>query len=140
MVLHHLTSHSINFNYEYRILCVICMTENNSIEKLTADYQRVEEQLQALSMQMEQFKAQKDELARAKEQIEKSNGKIFSSIGGALIESTKEDATNDIKEKEELSEMRLTMLKKQIEELKKREQELREKVTSMVKGHGADGQ
>ena len=30
--------------------------------------------------------------------------------------------------------MRLTMLKKQIDELKKREQELREKVMSMVNG------
>lgn len=108
--------------------------EENSIEKLTADYQRVEEQLQALSMQQEQFRAQKDELNHAKEQIEKSSGKIYSSIGGAIIESNKEGALEDIAEKTELAEMRLSVIKKQIDELKKKEQELREKVTSMVKG------
>ncbi|MEM0154336.1 MAG: prefoldin subunit [Methanothrix sp.] len=108
--------------------------EENNLEKLTLDYQKVEEQLQALAMQKEQFTAQKDELNHAKEQIEGSVGKIYSSVGGTIIEATKEAALDDIKEKSELTDMRLTMLKKQIDELKKREQELREKVMSMVKG------
>ena len=112
---------------------VVTMEENN-LEKLTLDYQKVEEQLQALSMQREQFTAQKDELSHAKEQIEGSSGKVYSSVGGAIVEATKEAALEDINEKSELTDMRLTMLKKQIDELKKREQELREKVMSMVNG------
>ena len=43
-------------------------------------------------MQREQFTAQKDELNHAKEQIESSAGKIYSSVGGAIVEATKEAA------------------------------------------------
>lgn len=111
--------------------------EEKTLEKLTMEYQKVEEQLQALTMQMEQFTAQKDEFGHAKEQVEASSGKIFSSVGGALVECTKDAALEDIKEKQELTEMRLTILKKQIEEFKKKEIELREKVTSLVNGKGA---
>lgn len=115
------------------MIWVIIMEENN-LEKLTQSYQKIEEQLQALSIQREQFAMQKEELSHAKEQVENAYGKIYSSVGGSIIETTKEVALQDISEKSELTDMRLTMLKKQIDELKKKEQELREKVMAMVNG------
>ena len=86
--------------------------EENNLEKLTLDYQKVEEQLQALSMQKEQFTAQRDELNNAKEQIESATGKIYSSVGGVIIEATKEGALEDINEKSELTTWRSTTLPK----------------------------
>ncbi len=107
--------------------------EENKIEKMTTEYQKVQEQLQSLSMQNEQFEAQKDEYTQAKEQLEKATGKIYSSIGGVIIESNKEDALKDLAEKNELVEMRLNILKKQIDDTKKKEQELREQITEAIK-------
>ncbi|MCL4372224.1 prefoldin subunit [Candidatus Marsarchaeota archaeon] len=106
--------------------------DQNQLEKITVDYQKVQEQLQALSAQKEQFSTQKDEYKQAKEQIEKATGKIYSAVGGAIIETTKEEALKEIQDKDELIDMRLSMLKKQIDELKKKDQELREQITSAL--------
>ncbi len=110
--------------------------EKEQLEKITRDYQMIQEQLQAITVQREQFSGQKLELKEAMDSIEKSTGKVFYAIGGAIVESTKEAALKDIKEKHESTEMRLTILNKQYDELSKKEQSLRTEITNELKMAG----
>ncbi|MGC8648796.1 MAG: prefoldin subunit [Candidatus Micrarchaeia archaeon] len=107
--------------------------EKNEIEKLTQEYQILVEQLQSLAIQKEQFEMQKNEENEAMEELEKATGKIYFNIGGALVEMKKEDAIKKLKEKQESTEMRLTIASKQYNEYTKKEKELREKINSILK-------
>jgi prefoldin beta subunit len=109
-------------------------------EKIVRDYQIVQEQLRAASMQIEQLQMQKSELARAKEEVGGSSGKVYFTIGGVIVETNKEKALSDIKEKTELAEVRITSITKQFNEFKAKEKQLGEKITQMYKqGQGVGG-
>ncbi len=103
------------------------------IEKMLKDYQVVQEQLRVYSIQLEQLKAQKAEIERAKDEVDKSTGKVFLSIGGVIVESTKDKAVADLKDRSELSGTRIASITKQFNEIKSKEKSLSEKITSMYK-------
>ncbi len=107
--------------------------EREELEKLTRDYQMIQEQLQTLAMQKEQFGAQREENKEALAEIEKATGKVYTAVGGAIVESTKDAALKNIKEKQDTIEMRLSIINKQNDELSKRERALREQITAALK-------
>jgi prefoldin beta subunit len=108
--------------------------DKDQIEKLTREYQMLQEQLQSAAMQKEQFTEIKEEYKAALVEVEKATGKIYLSIGGVIVEAQKDSAVKDIKEKQESAEMRLGIATKQYDELAKREQSLRTEITSALKG------
>ncbi len=103
------------------------------LDKLTAEYQTLQEQIQSLSVQKAQFGSQKEEFKEAALELEKAKGRIYSSVGGVIIETTKEDAQKGVKEKQESIEMRLGIINKQYDEAIKREKALRSEIESMLK-------
>jgi len=107
--------------------------EKEQIERLTATYQKLSEQLQSLALQKEQFKAQREEYKQAEEELTKATGRVYTTVGGAIIEATKEEALGNVKGKQEFIEMRMNILNKQSEELSKKEQELRKQITDALK-------
>ncbi len=107
--------------------------ERDQIEKLTREYQMLQEQLQSLAMQKEQFRAQKEELKMALEETEKSKGKIFLAMGGIMVEVDKETAAKGLKERQDSTSMRLTIVEKQFDDASKKEKSLREEITSALK-------
>ncbi len=107
--------------------------EKDQIEKMTRDYQLLQEQLQSLAVQKEQFTEQKVEYKEALEEIEKAKGKIYMAIGGAIIEVDKDTATKNLKEKQNSAELRLSIVTKQFDEFSKKEQSLRAEITSALK-------
>jgi prefoldin beta subunit len=107
--------------------------DKDQIEKLSREYQTLQEQLQSLAVQREQFKEQKAELKAALEEAEKAKGKIFLAIGGIMVDVSKEDAVKDLKEKEESNSMRLSIIEKQFDEAQKKEQTLRTEITTALK-------
>jgi prefoldin beta subunit len=118
--------------------------DENEFEKLTMDYQKVEEQLQNLKIQKEQYKMQVEEYKQAEEEVSKANGKVYNSIGGVIVETTKEDAIKNIQEKEESTEMRSKIIDKNIADLSKKEEELKTKANEIIKemksNEGKNGQ
>jgi prefoldin beta subunit len=112
--------------------------DQNQIENLTISYQKLQAQLQALSMQKAQSLAQKEEFKAALEEIEKSSGKIFVSKGGAIVEVTKEDSKAKIKDEQDSLDLRLSIIEKQYAEFSKKEQEIRSKINEMLKGGAAE--
>ncbi len=93
----------------------------------------IQEQLQALAMQKEQFKEQREEVKQALEETEKAKGKIFLAVGGIMVDVDKATATKNLKERQESATMRLTIVEKQFEETSKKEQSLRTEITAALK-------
>ena len=108
--------------------------EKEQLEKITRDYQMLQEQLQSLGMQREQLKEQKDEFKEALEEVEKAKGKIYLAIGGIMVDVDRDTATKNVKEKQESAIMRLSIVERQFDDLSKKEQGLRSEITAALKG------
>jgi prefoldin beta subunit len=108
-------------------------------EKLVRDYQVLQEQLRAAALQLDQLQAQKAELGRAKDEVSGAGGKVYLTVGNVMVETTKEKALADIKDKSELADVRITSLTKQFNELKTKEKTLGEKLTQMYKQNQGGG-
>ena len=101
------------------------------VEKMIRDYQMVQEQMRNFQIQVEQLQLQSNELLTAKEEVGKATGKVYIAIGGVIVETSKETALKNIDEKSEASTVRLQSANKQLNEIKAREKQLREKITQM---------
>lgn len=108
-------------------------------EKAIREYQVVQEQLRSASLQMEQLQGQKAELARAQEEISGATGKVYITVGGVIVETTKQKALEDIKGRSEINEVRLSSLTKQYNDLKARDKNLGEKLALMYKQSQGSG-
>ncbi len=106
---------------------------------MAGEYQVVQEQLQSISIQKEQFKMRQVEYKEALEEAEKASGTIYKSVGGFFIEVPKADAIKDIKDKQEFTEMRLKSIEKQYSELTAKEKDMRAKLSSAI-GEAQNGQ
>ena len=104
------------------------------IEKLVKDYQMLQEQLRVYAIQLDQLKNQKAELERAGEEVSASTGKVYISVGGVIVETTKEKAQGDITERTELSATRIQSVTKMYNDLKAKEKGLNETITRIYKG------
>jgi prefoldin beta subunit len=107
--------------------------DREQLEKMTREYNALHEQLQNLALQREQLAAQKADLEGAQKEIEAGKGKVYLAIGGAIVETEREKAMRDIKERLESSEMRAGIVKRQYDELSKKEQSLRAEITAALK-------
>lgn len=102
-------------------------------DKLLRNYQTVQDQLRGTAMQLDQLQNQKLELERAREEVTSATGKVYVTIGGVIVETDKVKALNDIKERAEMTEVRITSVNRQFSDLKTREKQLGEKITELYK-------
>lgn len=107
--------------------------QESDLEKMLKEYQLLQEQLRSMAMQVEQFRGQKIEMERAKEELEKSSGKVYISVGGIMAETPKEKALTDITDRHSLTETRLNSVNKQYNDMRAREKLLNEKITKLYK-------
>lgn len=107
--------------------------DRDQLEKLTKDYQLLQDQLQSIGVQREQFTELKEEYKAAMAEVEKATGKVYISIGGVMVDVPKEQAVKDIKDKQDSTEMRLGIVSKQYDEFSKKEQSLRAEITKALK-------
>lgn len=103
------------------------------IEKLLKDYQMLQEQIRSVGMQVEQLQAQKLDMERANEELGKSTGKIYISVGGVIVETAKEKAIADIKDRSELNDVRLQNANRSYTDLRNKEKTLNDKITEMYR-------
>jgi|GEM_PF-834038 chaperonin cofactor prefoldin len=107
--------------------------QENELEKLLKDYQILQEQLRSIALQLEQFNGQKIDMERAKEELDKAAGKVYITVGGVIVETSKEKALVDIKDRSALTETRLLSANKTYTELRNREKQLNERITKIYK-------
>jgi prefoldin beta subunit len=109
--------------------------DRDELEKITINYQKLQSQLQTLSMQKEQFLMQKQEYQDALAEVGKAAGKVYSARGGAIVETTKEEAIKHITEKQDSINLRLSIITKQYEEASKKEKSMREEINAVLKAN-----
>lgn len=108
----------------------------DDVEKLTIEYQKIQSRLQALAMQKAQLDAEKEEYRKALQEVEKADGKVYTSRGNALIETPKEESIKSIKEEQDSIDLKLSIVDKQYADASKREQALRERISGILKNQG----
>lgn len=107
--------------------------EREQLEKATREYNMLHEQIQSLSIQRQQFTEQKEEYREALAALEKAAGKVYMAVGGVIVEVEKAKAVESVKEREENADMRISIVKRQQEELAKKEQSLRTEISAALK-------
>lgn len=106
----------------------------DELQKQLNEFQETQRQLQFVSSQKSQLQMQVEELKMAEEELSKSEkGTIYRAAGPLLIETSKTDASADLKGKKELFEMRVSVLSKQEDKLRPRFDELRAVLEKAIK-------
>ncbi len=108
-------------------------SETQDLEKMLKDYQVIQDQLRSVALQLDQLQAQKIDMEKAREELDKAQGKVYITVGGVMVETTKEKALTDISERVSLNKARIDSMNKQYTELRNREKQLNEKITSVYK-------
>lgn len=105
------------------------------IQQKIRNFQVLQQNLQSLTEQKYSMDAQLKEITTAKEFLEKSadNAKIFKSIGGLMVESTKEKAKADLVENEDILTTRIKKLDMTIEKTKAKYEEMKGDINSSLK-------
>ena len=95
--------------------------------------QLMEQRLQGLMMQKQQFQTQLLEVENALEETKDLKGEAFKIIGPIMISSQIEDIKKDLKSKKEMFDLRLKSIEKQENKIKEEAQTLQEKVMKELK-------
>ena len=103
------------------------------LQKQLTEFQELQRQMQLIYAQKQQLTMQVQEIKIAQEELAKSDKGVYRYVGSILIESTKAEATADLKDKLELFEMRLGVLDKQETKLKPKMDELRASLEKMLR-------
>ena len=99
-----------------------------SIQRL----QMMEQNLQSLNMQKQQFQAQLFEVEGALKEIS-SSSVAYKIVGGIMIGADKDSLQKELQSKKELLELRVQTLEKQEKQLKEKAKKLQEEVLATVK-------
>lgn len=106
------------------------------VEKLTIEYQKIQSRLQALAIQKAQLSTEKEEYRKALQEVEKAGGKIYTSKGNAMIETSKDESIKSIKEEQDSVDLKLSIVDRQYADTSKKEQELRGQISTILKSQG----
>lgn len=103
------------------------------------EFQTLQQQLQMLAMQKQQFAIQSAELIKAGEEVENANGALYRFSGSVIVQKDKSSLKSDLQKEKESIELRLGTLSKQEEKLKEKFLSLKKKLESAFKTGGERG-
>jgi len=106
------------------------------LEDDVKEYNATLGQLQILLFQKQQLKFQLDDMENALRELDKAKGTVYRNVGTLLLQSSRDEAANDLKERKELLGVRVSSIEKQEQKLRERMDELKK---SIEKGAGAAG-
>ncbi len=110
-------------------------------QQLLVQMQTFQHQYQTINVQREALSMQKIESEKALEELKKAKDKeeVFKIVGPVLVKSTKSELIKELGEKKETADLRLKSLEKQEEMLRKKLEENQKKLESMFKGLSPSG-
>ena len=103
------------------------------LQKQLGEFQDMQRQMQLIYAQKQQLTMQVQEMKIAQEELAKAEKSVYRYVGSVLIETSKSEATADIKDKVELFEMRLGVLDKQEAKLKPQLDTMRVSLEKMLR-------
>ena len=105
---------------------------NKEAQESVQRLQAIEQNLQTLNMQKQQFQAQLFEIEGALKEIPTSQS-TYKIVGGILIGTDKDTLQKDLQGKKELLELRVQTMEKQEKQLKEKAKKLQEEVLAGAK-------
>jgi prefoldin beta subunit len=115
------------------------MRKDDDLNRDLIEYENMEKQLEVLLIQKHQLQIQANEIKHALEELKKSQGDVYRSVGSIMIHTTREAAEADLKERDELIEVKLNAIGKQEEKLRQTVMETQKKLQERMKGYGKNG-
>lgn len=106
------------------------------LNKNLMEYENMEKQLEVVLIQKHQLQIQLNEVKHALEELKKAKGEVYRSVGSIIISTTKEEAESDLKERQELIDVKLNAMAKQEEKLRATVMEAQKKLQERLKEHG----
>lgn len=96
------------------------------------ELQNLEQSINNIIAQKQQFQSQKIEIDNALSQVDKTD-KVFQILGNIMVSSKKADVKEELDEKKEIIELRLKTLEKQEDKLRNRAAKLQKEVLKKMK-------
>jgi prefoldin beta subunit len=112
------------------------MKRDDDLNKELIEYENMEKQLEVLLIQKHQLQIQANEIRHALEELKKSQGEVYRSVGSIMIHTTREAADADLKERDELIEVKLNAINKQEEKLRQTVMDTQKRLQERMKGYG----
>ena len=113
------------------------MAESKNSKAKVAQLQLLQQNLQNLLMQKQQFQMQLNEIDSAMEEM-KDAKQTYKIIGNIMVLGTKEELLKQLNQRRESLELRLKMIESQEEKIRKKAEELQAEVVSEMKKGGAE--
>ncbi|MBU0532519.1 prefoldin subunit beta [Candidatus Micrarchaeota archaeon] len=110
--------------------------KKEELNKSLLEYENMEKQLEVVLIQKHQLQIQLNEVKHALEELKKAKGEVYRSVGAIVLGTTKEAAEADLKERNEMIELRLTQIEKQEEKLRKTVMDTQKKLQERMKEYG----
>ena len=110
--------------------------EANDLNRELVEYENMEKQLEVLLIQKHQLQMQMNEIKHALDELKKAKGEVYRSVGSILVHTTKDQAEADLKERDELVEVKLNAITKQEEKLRSVVMDTQKRLQEKMKGYG----
>ena len=107
--------------------------DSEDLNKELMEYENLEKQLEVLLIQKHQLQIQVNETKHALGELKKAKGEVYRNVGSIILHTTKEEAEKDLKEKQDLIEMKLDAISKQEEKLRSTVMETQKKLQERMK-------
>ncbi|MBW3002694.1 prefoldin subunit beta [Candidatus Woesearchaeota archaeon] len=110
------------------------MTEakDNAAQENIGRLQMIEQQVQTMAMQKQQFQSQLFEVENALKEL-KTSKTAYKIVGNIMVLSDKEKLEKDLKQKKEIIDLRITNIDKEEKKLKEKAKKLQEELLSKLK-------
>ena len=113
------------------------MAELNDSKAKVAQLQLLQQNLQSLLIQKQQFQMQLNEVDSAMTEMNDAK-QAYKIIGNIMVLSTKDELTKQLTQRKESFELRLKAIESQEEKLRKKAEELQKEVVFDIKKGGAE--
>ena len=97
-------------------------------EKQVERLQVLEQTMQSIVMQKQNFQTQLAELENALDEVNKSDNNPFRMVGGIMVEANKDDVIKELDSKKEMADLRLKTIEKQESKTQEEVKSLQEEV------------
>ncbi|MBI2673235.1 prefoldin subunit beta [Candidatus Woesearchaeota archaeon] len=109
------------------------MDISKDTEEKINQIQFLEQNLQNLFMQRQNFQSKLLEVDNALDELKKSNGETYKIVGNIMIKGSREEFIKELESKKEIINLRIKNLEKQEEKLKERASKIQNEVVETLK-------
>ena len=113
--------------------------DNEDLNRSLMEYENMEKQLEVLLIQKHQLQIQANEVRHALDELKKSSGEVYRSVGAVMLHTTKDAAEKDLKERQEMIDVMFNAITKQEEKLRATVMENQKKLQEKMKEYGKGG-